>query len=503
WGEGNLERAREDFEQAIRYDGSLKDAHLSLYYLLVECGEYEEALKKYRQNLVLDSALALLPPSFEIQSILGQTNVGISYCATETGRDKPVAVTVLRRSSGFPAETLNEIVEELKCIHSPYISPFLGLDRYNGRTYIVTEFIPGDILRKRIGGGQQMPLPEAMQIANQVAQALEAGALCGVPHRNLEPDNIVLKSPEAAVLVNFGFSRLERLPGSKLLTTTRSDYTSPEQRAGNPGDTRSDIYALGTILFEMLTGWLPGVSTAKQVSEVNPTVSEAMDILIAHAREIDPASRFQTVADMRRELQRIMLSSRQGWPGQYLRLALARTSALYTSLFSRQGLPVILAIVLFFLAAEGINQAFLVSLRGATRLILLLLIDSLAASAIGYYIVREVARQKGLGSLIFSGRGLGASFGWAFTLFLVRTTDFRGVRFGDIGRGDFAGYVFLNLAVTILMTYIAISLIRAAASLTEKWQRRYPLGFYWGYVFLFALVLLLALLRFPFGIFKF
>lgn len=501
WAEGNHEQAQVAFEEAIRQDPALIDAYLSLYFLLVEIGELDQAAGIYRQILVRAPDQAFLPPRYRIESILGQTDVGISYCAFDEERGQLVTVTILRRAFYQHTEAMNRFAKEVGGIESRRISRLLECDRHHGRGYVVTEYIEGTLLSDHLESVGKMPLSETMQVINQVAEALEDGHRQGVPHLGLEPANVVL-GRDGVKLVNYGFSRLvspAHYSGRVVVGLVR-EYMSPEQRSGADGNARSDVYALGTLLYEMLVGRPPGVGTFQHVSELHPRAGEAIDVLISHAREMDPIRRFDSVGEMRRELQRISLGSLQGWPAQYLRLALSRLSDLYAGLWSWQGMVAALILLSIIFVVDFGDTELGANLRGVTRFAWLLLVTSPATGALGYYVVRETARQQGLGSLISNGRGIGASLGWLFTLHLFQATDWKEVNLGGVVTTMLVAYTFVNLSYSVAMTLVSLGIIHGLAWATRKWRRHYTLGFYLGFVILSLVVILLSLSRIPFGI---
>ncbi|MGD8753064.1 MAG: protein kinase [Anaerolineales bacterium] len=502
WAKGNHAQALEAFEEAIRRDPSLTDAYLSQYHLLVEINHLKEAEDVYQRLLEKAPNYAFLPSRYHIEKILGQVDLGISYRVKDLERDQLVTVTILRRTYTQQLDDLNNFVKAVSQIKSERISRLLESGRYRLHNYLVTEYLEGALLRDHMVLDEGLPFDEAMQIADEVAEALESGHHQGVPHLGLEPSNIIL-TEDGAKLVNYGFSRIAKSAIAKARQSTRStrasvEYEAPEQRAGDPGDERSDVYALGTLLYEMLVGRPPGVGRFQLVSEPHPQADEAMDIVINHSRDIDPDRRFRTLTEMRREMQRITLTVRRGWIGQYIRMALSKLSILYAHLTTWQGGVVVLALLAIFLFTEFGNREYL---RGLTRFAWLLLITSPATGALSNYVVRETARRQGLGSLISSGRGMGASLGCFFTVYLFRITDWGGVNLGESTLiPDFLGYSFLNFIIAIAMTLVVLWLIHLFGLATGKRFRRYPLGFYIGYALFCVLVILLALLRIPYGI---
>jgi serine/threonine-protein kinase len=194
----------------------------------------------------------------------------VSYCVYDQEQAQLVTVTILRRAFTVQEEALAQFARQMSGLSSPRISRFLDYSRHRGRHYMLSEYIEGQLLKDRLRAGGPLPYSEAMQFAGQIAEALEVGHRQGALHLDLQPNNIVLGT-QGAILVDYGYSRLARLIRSsgRLAQADRSDYQSPEQLAGKEGDEASDIYALGTILYEMLTGHTPGVGSFQPPSEAN------------------------------------------------------------------------------------------------------------------------------------------------------------------------------------------------------------------------------------------
>jgi tetratricopeptide (TPR) repeat protein len=172
WAEGNHEHAREFFEAAIARAPGLIDAYFSLFYLLVEEGRFDEASSVYRQIQARASEQAVLPERYQIQVVLGQSNVGIAYRAWDTEREQLVTVTILRRTLAAHKDRLEQFGQQIEQLSSAHISHLIGLDRYRGRAYLVTEYVEGQTLRSRLNAGAQLSLQDTYQIFDQVAQAL-------------------------------------------------------------------------------------------------------------------------------------------------------------------------------------------------------------------------------------------------------------------------------------------------------------------------------------------
>ena len=323
------------------------DAYFSLFYLLVEEGRLDEASGVYRQIQVRAPDQAVLPERYQIQAILGQSSVGIAYRVWDTESQQLVTVTILRRTLAAHKEILEQFGQQMGQLSSERISHLLGLDRYRGRAYLVTDYVEGQTLRSRLSAGPRMSLQEAYQIFDQVAEALADGHRQGVAHLSLQPENIILGPP----------ARYSSTPTPRSSTNWRARLapraaelnTTPRNSAPVPGDAASDIYALGTILYEMLTGRHPGVGTFQTTSEIRPEADEAVDVLIARARAIDPTKRYRSVDEMRQETQRLWGRSRAGRPDHYLRQGLVLTSELYSRLVSWPGILALIALLLLYI----------------------------------------------------------------------------------------------------------------------------------------------------------
>jgi Tol biopolymer transport system component len=195
---------------------------------------------------------------------------------------------------------------------------------HDGTTYVVSELLEGETLRKRIGGtplGQRRAIDYALQIANGLAAAHEKGII----HRDLKPDNIFVTNDGRVKILDFGLAKLTQLDGSQSQTdvpTRRVDtdpgvvmgtvgYMSPEQLKGRAVDQRCDIFAFGAILYEMLSGRraFHGESAAEtmsavlkedppELSDTNKTVSPALERLVNHCLEKNPEGRFHSARDV-------------------------------------------------------------------------------------------------------------------------------------------------------------------------------------------------------------
>lgn len=335
-----------------------------------------------------------------------------------------------------------------------------------------------------------------MDIARQVTEALEDGHRQGIPFLILRPSNIML-SDEGVKLVNYGLAQL--ISGKRKLASHvgkfMDDYLAPEQLTGGIGDEHSDIYALGTILYEMLIGHPPSVGRFYYPSEVNLEATEAVDILIDHARETDPQKRFATASEMRTEIDRITNSSLRMNPNQLLRVGLARVSELYKKLISRRGLFFVLPVLVVLFSLSFLpNIPTLVTLL--SRVGFPVLFNSLLTSLLGDWGIRALAKRRGLGSLSTSGRGMGAILGLLITLWVFRLNDI-----DVIIQTTYVldGIFLLPFIMSFFLTTLFLVLVIAIAWVIERLFKSYTSGFYWGFVAILILELVLIISRQPAG----
>ncbi len=257
----------------------------------------------------LDTALA---SRYRIERELGQGGMAKVFLAHDLKYERAVAVKVLRPELAAevgPTRFLREIQIAAR-LHHPHILPLYDSDTVGGLVYYVMPYIEGETLRHRLLRERQLPVDDALQIAREVADALNYAHKAGVIHRDIKPANILLDSGHALV-ADFGIARAigtgESSTGHIIGTPA---YMSPEQIEGvKELDGRSDVYSLGCVLFEMLVGEPPFKGTsvmsviANRLSNPLPSaraqrdlVPETIDWAVKKAMATLPADRFQTAA---------------------------------------------------------------------------------------------------------------------------------------------------------------------------------------------------------------
>jgi FixJ family two-component response regulator len=270
---------------------------------------------------------------YRVLDILGHGGLGVVYRAVHQVLERPVAIKVLHAPAHDTTSTarfLREARAASRARH-PGIVDILEFGRcLDGRPYLVMEIVEAPTLEQRLGGGA-LPLDEAVPIAQSIASALGAAHEAGVVHRDLKPSNIFVDEDLNAKISDFGAAKMV---GVGVPTLTQEGiavgtpcYMSPEQARGLAVDRRSDLYALGCVLYEMVVGARPfdGATTLDVLSQhigapvpvpVSPhePVPHALARVIRRALAKSPAERHQTAAETIADLAQAGLSlGRVGW----------------------------------------------------------------------------------------------------------------------------------------------------------------------------------------------
>ena len=212
--------------------------------------------------------------SYQVTAKIGEGGMGEVYRARDTKLDRDVALKVLPEAFTSDPDRLARFEREAKVLASlnhPNIGSIHGFEESGDTKALVLELVEGPTLADRIKGGP-IPIDEALPIAKQIAEALEAAHEAGVIHRDLKPANIKVREDGTVKVLDFGLAKaLDTTPqGDPSLSPTMTAaatqmgvimgtaaYMSPEQARGKPVDKRSDIWAFGAVLYEMLSGRRP------------------------------------------------------------------------------------------------------------------------------------------------------------------------------------------------------------------------------------------------------
>ncbi|MGC1292518.1 MAG: serine/threonine-protein kinase, partial [Candidatus Acidiferrales bacterium] len=224
--------------------------------------------------MALQSGTELGP--YEILSPIGAGGMGEVYRARDTRLGRDVALKVLPEAFARDAERLRRFEQEARAasaLNHPNILTTYDIGTHDGAPFIVTELLEGETLRERLRNGP-LPVRKTLDIAMQVAHGVAAAHEKGIIHRDLKPANIFLTNDGRAKILDFGLAKLTQQDNASSINETQSPtrtsggdpqteagvvlgtagYMSPEQVRGKPADARSDIFALGTMFYEMLSG---------------------------------------------------------------------------------------------------------------------------------------------------------------------------------------------------------------------------------------------------------
>ncbi len=264
----------------------------------------------------LDRLKVALADRYRIERELGRGGMAVVYLAEDRKLERQVAIKVLKPelAAAIGSERFLREVKLTARLEHPHILTLHDSGDADGFLYYVMPFAAGESLRERLNREQQLPLEDALQIAREVADALHSAHTHEVVHRDIKPENIMLEEGHA-VVADFGIARAITAAGGERLTETgvavgTPAYMSPEQAAGSTGvDQRSDEYALGCVVYEMLAGEPPftGPTTEavlrKQMTAALPDIQADRPGLAPHvvgalsrALAKAPADRFTTVA---------------------------------------------------------------------------------------------------------------------------------------------------------------------------------------------------------------
>ena len=263
---------------------------------------------------------------YRLEQEIGRGGMGVVYRAIDTRLERPVAIKILPDELTANADERRRFVREAQAasaLNHPHIVTIHEIGEDAGTTFIAMELVDGDPLDRVLARGK-LPLSIALEYATQVAAALAAAHARGIIHRDIKPANIAITHDGRAKVLDFGLAKLTQrassdstatvatLPGTVLGTLA---YMSPEQAEGKAADARSDVFSLGAVVYEMLTGRRPfahssdlGVVAAilrddpPAIRTLNPAVPAAVERIVNRALAKDPASRYADAGHLRSEL---------------------------------------------------------------------------------------------------------------------------------------------------------------------------------------------------------
>ncbi len=285
----------------------------------------------------MDSLIGQTVSHYEILSQLGKGGMGVVYEATDSRLGRKVALKFLSREMDQGGQSLERFEREARAasaLNHPGICTVFSIEKHDDHTFIVMELLDGETLAKVIDG-RAMEIDRLVDLALQITDALESAHSKGIVHRDIKPVNIFVNSRGQAKILDFGLAKIEpgqRSPGgadqetladSAALTKAGTvigtvAYMSPEQARGKLTDARTDLFSLGTVLYQMATGSMPfaGDTSAvvfeailnrqpTPVCSVNASIPEAFARILDKAMEKDRNLRYQTATDLKTDLARL------------------------------------------------------------------------------------------------------------------------------------------------------------------------------------------------------
>lgn len=342
------EHEREQFvAEATAGNPALLDEVLSLLRAQSQASRFMErsAMKVAAQALAQDSHLTIhqslvgkVIGDYIIESLLGSGGMGEVYLAREVKLNRRVALKILPRHFVADVERVTRFKREalaLSALNHPHLVTIHEVGESGGLNFIAMEFVEGQTLSSMMRGG--LKLKNSLAIAGQIAEALAAAHLQGIVHRDIKPDNIMVRPDGYVKLLDFGLAKLTEAHAPREIDEARTQagaamgtlaYMSPEQAAGETTDQRTDIWGLGVVLYEMVTGRKPFAGGDRRVtvnailssepdsaSSFDPTLPAELDLILDKALEKDRDLRYQTAADFRADLRRLLRSIESGTGG--------------------------------------------------------------------------------------------------------------------------------------------------------------------------------------------
>jgi len=332
----------------------------------------------HNQTTVVDfSIIGRELGNYRIERPLGAGGMGEVYLAHDAKLKRQVALKILPVAFVLDAERIKRFEREARAVSAlnhPNIVTIYDFGQADGINYIVTEFIEGKTVRELIG--TNLPLKETLSIISQTCEALSAAHKLGIVHRDVKPENIMVRPDGYVKVLDFGLAKLNPQGNAP---NTLSNYTqkgmiigtlaymSPEQVSDDSVDHRTDLWSLGVVLYEMLTGKNPFKGENRQatlnailtlnppfVTEANPSLPAELDAVLSKALEKDADVSYQTASDIRADLKRIRReidsssSLRSGDSLKHKNTASEKRKIYLSYIFGASMLVLIISGILFF-----------------------------------------------------------------------------------------------------------------------------------------------------------
>jgi serine/threonine protein kinase len=331
------EAEREQFVlQASAGNSALRDEALSLLRAQSKASRFMErsAMRVAAEALARDSSLTTHESligkdlgNYRIEGLLGSGGMGEVYLALELKLNRKAALKILPRhliADGERADRFKREAQALSALNHPNLITIYEVGKSQGLDFIAMEFVEGQTLRSMTAS--PLKLKDSLSIAAQVAEALSAAHQSGIIHRDIKPDNIMVRHDGYVKLLDFGLAKLTEAAAGTDAARTQTGaamgtlaYMSPEQASGEVIDHRTDIWSLGVVLYELVTGRKPFngrdrratvnailSGEPKSASDSDSTLPSDLDSILDKALEKERELRYQTAADFRADLRRLL-----------------------------------------------------------------------------------------------------------------------------------------------------------------------------------------------------
>jgi serine/threonine protein kinase len=265
--------------------------------------------------------------NYRIEKLLGAGGMGEVYLASEARLNRRVALKILPPEFVADAERVARFEREARSVSAlnhPNLVTIYDLNSLDGLHYIAMEYVEGRTLRELATGGR-FKLKELLSVAAQAAEALASAHRAGVVHRDVKPENVMVRADGYVKVLDFGLAKLLESPANGGAAETQAGtvmgtlaYMSPEQAAGEPLDARTDVWSLGVVLYELATGRKPFGGDNRQetvnailsdeprpATDADPELPPELDHILSKALEKDRELRYQTASDLRADLKRL------------------------------------------------------------------------------------------------------------------------------------------------------------------------------------------------------
>jgi Tfp pilus assembly protein PilF/TolB-like protein/predicted Ser/Thr protein kinase len=260
---------------------------------------------------------------YQVVEELGAGGMGRVYRALDKKLGEEIALKLIRPEIASDRKTLERFSSELKLARQVVhrnVARMFDLNEEGHVPYITMEYVRGENLKRLLRKVGRLAPGQALPIAGQICAGLDEAHRLGIIHRDLKPQNVMIDEDGQAKILDFGLARLfaEAAPESRSSRSGTPAYISPEQIRGLPVDGRSDLYSLGVLLYEMLTGRTPFQAesveelvdkhvheTPRDPRELNPGLSAGLSGVVMRLLEKDPAKRYQTAAEVEKALDEL------------------------------------------------------------------------------------------------------------------------------------------------------------------------------------------------------